>query len=272
MSGFDLNSIKKGACVKAPRIQIIASEGFGKTSFACCYTNKGQDKTEDTDTTFLIPIKGETGGDGLDVDKPDENNLVTTYAKLMEILSFLVSGDHPYKRIVIDSTSSLEPLIHQSVCDKHDVDNVRKVKGFRVGEAEVANHWIYLTDELEKLRSRGIEVVVITHAKIKNFKDPERDSYDRYVPDLEDAAASILNKWCDIIAFGNSEIIIKKEETGFGGNSRSMAKQVNPTRWLYLTPSAIRPGKLRPEFSRMPERIELDHVKFKEAMVASVSQ
>ena len=47
-------------------MQIIATPGFGKTSFAACYTNKGMDKTPDSDTCLIIPIKGETGADGLD--------------------------------------------------------------------------------------------------------------------------------------------------------------------------------------------------------------
>lgn len=264
---FDLDSIKKGACIKAPRMQIIATPGFGKTSFAACYTNGGRDKTEDTKTCLIIPIKGETGADGLDVDKTDT---VSSIDDLHEILEYFITNEVPYDRIVIDSTSTLEPLVFDHVCDKFGVDNVRKVKGFQVGEAEVRNTWRGILNRLDCLREKGITVVLTTHAKIKKFKDPDADSYDRWVSDLEDSTAAIIDKWCDIVGFGKSDIIIQSEDAGFGGE-RKRASSVDNTRWLYLQPSVTRPGKVRPEFSRMPEKVKLDHEHFKAAMIESVA-
>tara|TARA_R110000868_G_C10844555_1_gene760326 strand:+ start:14 stop:832 length:819 start_codon:yes stop_codon:yes gene_type:complete len=264
---FDLTSIKKGACVKAPRMQIIATPGFGKTSFAACYTNKGRDRTSDTDTCLVIPIKGETGADGLDVDKVDP---VGSVNKLNEIIEFFITNETDYKRIVIDSTSTLEPLVDSHVCGLYNVDNVKKVKGFQVGEMEVKNTWRGILNRLDCLREKGIEAVFTTHAKVKKFKDPDSDAYDRWVSDLDDSTASIIDKWCDIVGFGMSEIIIRTEDEGFG-NDRKRASTINPTRWLHFKPSATRPGKVRPEFSRIDERIELDHIVFREAIAKSVA-
>lgn len=264
---FDLSSIKKGACVKAPRMQIIATPGFGKTSFAACYTDKGREKTPDSETCLIIPIKGETGADGLDVNKVDA---VKTVDQLNEIIEYFITNDTDYKRIVIDSTSTLEPLVNDHVCAMYNVDNVKKVKGFQVGEMEVKNTWRGILNRLDCLREKGIEAVFTTHAKIKKFKDPDSDSYDRWVSDLEDSTAAIIDKWCDIVAFGMSEVLIRTEEEGFG-NERKRASTLDPTRWLHFKPSATRPGKVRPEFSRIHERIELDHIKFREAIAQSVA-
>lgn len=259
---FNFN-IKKGAVIKAPRIQILATQGFGKTSFAACYADEGQNPTEETDTTLLIPVKGETGADGLEVAKTET---AKSYRQLIGMIVELGSEDHSFTRVVLDSTSAIEPIINEEVCFRHDVDNVKKVKGFRVGEAEVAKCWHELLAALDVLRDKGIEVVITTHVKVKAFADPENDKYDRYVADLDESNAGIIDKWCDIVAFGKTDIVVRTEEVGFGGE-RKRADQIDRRRWLYMTPSATHPGKRRPEFSRMPDKILLDHNEFRKAMI-----
>lgn len=266
---FDPASIQVGAQVKAPRIQIIATEGFGKTSFAACYTNRGKDKTEDTDKCLIIPIGGETGADGLDVDKTPA---VNTYQDLIAICDYFIENDSKYERIVFDSTSAIEPIINNHICTCYNVDNVRKVKGFRVGEMAIENCWHELLGKCDLLRNKGIEIVFVTHTKVKGFNDPENERYDRYVADLEEPNAAILHKWCDIIGFGKVDLMIRKEDAGFGNERVRAEESFDRTRYISFEPTATRPGKRRSEFSNMPDKVELDHLKFKEAMIASVQK
>lgn len=265
---FDPSTITKKAVVKAPRIQVIATQGFGKTSFAACMTNEGKDKTEDTEKCIIVPIDGETGADGLPVSKTPT---MTSFADLLAFMDYFIANECPYTRIVFDSTSALEPLINKDVCRRHDVDNVKKVKGFRVGEMEVQNTWLTFLNRCDQLREKGVEIVLTTHAKTKKYNAPDSEGYDRYVPDLEEFSAAIIDKWCDIVAFGHKEILIKKDDLGFGGE-RTRAMDGFGERFLFLEPSATRPGKRRPEFSRMPSKVPLDHAAFKAAMIESVNQ
>ena len=267
---FDLNSINKGACVKAPRIQILGDIKIGKTSFAAGYCNQGRDKTADTDTTLIIPISGETGADGLDVDKTDP---VESFDKLREILEWIATQEHHYNRIVIDSTSALGPIINDHVCAINgNAPNVRKIAGFRVGEAAVDNCWVQVTKDLDKLRARGIVVFLVSHVIVKGFNDPTSEKYDRYQTDLEANAAGIVSKWCDMILFAKTDKIMRTEEAGFGEVNRKRADQVNTTRWIYTRATPTTPGGVRPEYAKLPEKLELDWAIFRAAVGDCLSQ
>jgi hypothetical protein len=40
-------------------------------------------------------------------------------------------------------------------------------------------------------------VVLIAHAKIKRFENPETEAYDRYSPRLNKHASALVQEWCD---------------------------------------------------------------------------
>lgn len=55
---------------------------------------------------------------------------------------------------------------------------------------------------LDALRTdRGMQVILIAHAAIEKFANPETDTYDRYVPRLQKLASALVREWCDEVLF-----------------------------------------------------------------------
>ena len=44
-------------------------------------------------------------------------------------------------------------------------------------------------------------IVLIAHARIERFENPETESYDRYVPRLHRLASQVVQEWCDEVLF-----------------------------------------------------------------------
>ena len=44
-------------------------------------------------------------------------------------------------------------------------------------------------------------VLMIAHAKVEKFEDPESPPYDRYSPRLHKHAAALISEWCDAVLF-----------------------------------------------------------------------
>ena len=91
---FDLSSIQQGADPRAPLIVIHGAPEAGKTTFAASAPD-------------AIFIRAE---DGLGINNVPTFPVVQTIADVMDAIASLYS-EHPYKTVVIDSLSALEPLI-----------------------------------------------------------------------------------------------------------------------------------------------------------------
>ena len=64
---------------------------------------------------------------------------------------------------------------------------------------------------------RGMMTILVAHAKIERFEDPENAAYDRYTPRLHKHAASLLSEWVDAVLFASKKFRVTKENAGFSG-------------------------------------------------------
>jgi len=58
-------------------------------------------------------------------------------------------------------------------------------------------------------------VIVLAHAKVEKFDDPEHSAYDRYSPRLHKHANALVTEWGDAVLFATRKIITKTEDAGF---------------------------------------------------------
>jgi hypothetical protein len=58
-------------------------------------------------------------------------------------------------------------------------------------------------------------VVLIAHARVEKFEDPESSPYDRYTPRLHKHAAALVSEWCDAVLFATRKFRTQTEDTGF---------------------------------------------------------
>ena len=256
--GFDLNNIKKGVEHKAPRIVLLGVEKIGKSTFA-----------EGAESAIFLPIKGEEGVDDLDVAKFPR---AETFDDVLEAVTTLIRDEHEYKTFVIDSASALEPVIWSKLCEESNCDSIEKVGGgYGKGYIEAANKWRSLMDGLDRLRSKGISVILIGHVKVKRFDDPLGASFDQYQFDLHEKVHLALQRWADSILFANSETIVKTEDVGFNKEKKT-GKDLTGARWIFTQKRPGHPGGGRGVYGRLPYKLPLDWAAFTSAASEAAQQ
>jgi len=264
-----LDSISRGARLRAPRTVLLGVEKIGKTTFACgARFDKGQMVEAGINSPIVIPIKGEEGTDALDVPVFPA---CTSLQDVFEAIGALC-GDHQHRTAVIDSASALEPLIWDAVCRENNVDSIEKVQGgYGKGYGEAVGKWRQLTDGLDALREKGMASIIIGHVKVKRFDDPAGDSYDQYQFDVNEKAANLLFRWSDLILFANTKVAVKKEEVGF---NKKHARGVDATagqRFLFTQKRPAHPGGGRGAYGKLPYELPLDWAAFEAAVAAAAA-
>ncbi len=231
-----MERIERGKQQKPPRILIYGSEGIGKSSFGASAPNP-----------IFVPTE-----DGLDQIDCDAFPLCRTFEEVMRCLASLATEAHDYQTVVIDSLDWLERIIWDAVCKAFGASSIEKVdNGFGKGYIHALAKWREVIEALRYLReSHGMTVILIAHAKIEKFQDPESTPCDRFSPRLNKHAAALICEWVDAILFANRS---RKEGT----------------RKLYCIGSATRLAKNRFE---LPEALPLDWRALKRAIVGERSE
>jgi len=153
--------------------------------------------------------------DGLGEIECDKFPLTTTFDQAMQALSELYTDKHAFRTVVVDSLDWLERLIWAEVCRKRNVESVEDI-GYAKGYVFALTQWREFLEGLTALRNdRGMMVVLIAHARIERFENPETDSYDRYVPRLHRLASQVVQEWCDEVLFANFKVYTKQTDEGF---------------------------------------------------------
>ncbi len=194
-----LDRIMSGPTAHPRRILLYGVAGVGKSTWAASAPNPIFVQTEE----------------GLDDIGAPRFPMASSFEEVMQYLAALYQEDHPYRTVVIDSLDWLERLIHAVVCEKRGVGNIEEI-GFAKGYTFALAHWKDVLDGLDALRSqRGMTAIVIAHAKVERFENPETDAYDRYVPRLHKAANALVTEWADEALFANYKVHTRTSDEGF---------------------------------------------------------
>jgi hypothetical protein len=144
-----------------------------------------------------------------------------TIADLLEQLRALQNEKHEFQTVVLDSLDWIEPLIWKAVCDEAKVESIEQAfGGYGKGYVRALDLWRTLLKELAILNHK-MHVLLIGHAQIKSFQDPElANAYDRYQLKINDKAAALVREAADAVLFARFETELVRDD----GNSRSKAK------------------------------------------------
>ena len=259
---FDLSSITTGKTMRPPRMVLLGIEKVGKSSFAA-----------GADNPIFIPTKGEEGIDDMDVAKFP---VVQNYNDLMSALTTLYKEKHDFQTVVIDSASTLEPIIHRAICEE-DPKKPSSIElamgGYGKGYVEALGRWRTITNALDALRTeKNMASILIGHVTVKPFNDPLGESFDMYEFDIHKKAAAALNRWADVIGFCNTKKVVKTEDTGFGGGTKRAIDVSQGQRFLYTQKSPSYPSGGRGVYGRLPYEINLTWDSFKQAVAEANNQ
>ncbi|HUU99194.1 MAG TPA: ATP-binding protein [Phycisphaerae bacterium] len=197
-----LEQIRSGPRPSPPRFLIYGTEGIGKSTTA-----------SQAPKPIFIPTE-----DGLDQIDCHSFPLAKSLDDVEAALQALLTEQHDFETVVTDSLDWLEQLVWDKLCQQYGVTNIEKVDGgYAKGYTHALTHWRRVLDTLNQLRlKRNMCVVLLAHAKVEKFEDPEHSAYDRYSPRLHKHANALITEWADAVLFATRKIITKTEDAGFG--------------------------------------------------------
>ena len=243
---FDLSKIEYGVKERPFRMVLCGVEKIGKSTFAAS-----------APTPLAIPIKGEEGVDSLDIPKTP---IVRTFEDLMDIISAMYENKHDFKTLIIDSVSTMEPLIWDKVCQDHGKQKIEDI-GYAKGYIDALYYWRDILEGLDALRNdKGMNSILIGHVNVKTFNDPLTDPYDQYIISMHYKTADLLYRWGDLILFANSKVYAK--ETKSGKNKGVLVGE----RKLFTQKRPSHPGGGRGVYGHIPYEMNLSWTEFETAV------
>ena len=142
---------------------------------------------------------------------------------------------HEYGTLVIDSVDWLERLVWDRVCADYGVKSIEKADGgYGKGYVHALTYWRQIVSILNDIRSkRGMAVILIAHAAVERFEDPEHAAYDRYTPRIHKKACSLICEWVDAVLFASRRLRVdsttgKAAPVGADGGERILRTNGSP--------------------------------------------
>jgi hypothetical protein len=242
-----LGAVVRGKLVKPIRVVLYSTDGLGKSTWA-------------GDSPAPIFIGAEDGTAHLDVARMPG---VSSWRDIVECASELLTGEHSYQTVVLDTADWAEPMLWAHVAKsagKKSIEDFPYGKGY----AAALDEWRRLLAIFDRLREeRGMNVIILAHSWIKTFKNPdEGGDFDRYELKLHAKASGLIREWADCVLFGNYET--------FTSESSGRTKGVSTgARIVHTTRTAAYDAKNR---SGLPERLPLSWDAFASALVGETPE
>jgi hypothetical protein len=236
--------INKGKRAAPRRVLLYGVAGVGKSTWAAKAPG-----------ALFLNIE-----DGLaDIDC-DSTQPLRSFSEVIDAINWLITEEHDYKTVVIDSLDWVEKMIHRDIAiaaGKETIADIDFAKGYERAEPK----WRNFLDFLGNLRAKGIAVILLAHSRVQKFVHPELGAYDRYVPDLYvnskgEGPVNTIMEWCDEILFASYRTYTKTEGKGVTAKQFALG---GTDRYVRTRESATCIAKNR---LSMPEEIDMEFLTY----------
>lgn len=225
--------ISGGKVPRAQKVALYGTEGSGKTTTAAQWP----------DPVF---IDTEGGTAHMDVRRIDG---ITTWEQIIPAVLEVASTPGICKTLIIDTLDWAEQMCIRYICEKYKQNSLEGF-GYGRGYTYLAEEFARLLAALDTVIAAGIHVVVIAHAKMRKFEQPdEQGAYDRWEMKLTKQMAPLVKEWCDLLLFVNYKTYVVTTET----NSK---KAQGGKRVMYTTHRPCWDAKNR---HGLPDELPLDY-------------
>ena len=227
--------ITRGAAQKPQKVVIYGVEGIGKTTLAAQFPNP-------------LFVDTEGGTEGYDVARTQAPQSWTALKGLLRD----VAAERPCSTLVLDTADWAERLCIQAVCARAKVNGIEDF-GYGKGYTYVKEEFSKLLDALEEVLNAGHNVVMLAHAAITKFEQPDAvGNYDRWSMKTSKQVAPLLREWCDMLLFANYKTVVEKA----GSSPNAKNKASGGRRVMYTTHHPCWDAKNR---FGLPEELPLDY-------------
>lgn len=183
-----------------PIITIIGEPKMGKTTLA---------------STFPSPIFVRVEDGTASVPDADVLPVIQSEQDLWGQLKELISVDHPYKTIVIDSVTKLDRLFAKWIEQEHNGTSLGRIAGgYGVGYRILEERHQRLATWAKIAKGKGYIVVFIAHSKIKEHSPADSDPYQQYDIDMTDRNSAAYRDDSDVIAFIRQNAYVRRDKKG----------------------------------------------------------
>lgn len=217
-----LGNIRKTLERGPDKVFLYGIEGVGKTTFAAGAPSP-------------VFIAAEDGIRNLD-PVPESFPTPERFQDVLDAVAELTTAEHSYKTLVIDTIDYVDGLIRDEVCRRNGWSSEEfdaYGRGLKVTPDE-HRRLIAAVDRL--VATRGMNVVVLAHARTKNFKNPAGADYLRYEPNLAGEASPALWKyWAEAVLFGTHESFVQVAKGGTEDPALKRGKGVSTGRRVLYT-------------------------------------
>lgn len=187
-----------GMLLCAIKLILYGPEGIGKSTFASMFPKP-----------LFIDTEGSTNY--MDVARTPKP---TSWPMLLELIKEVINDPTLCRTLVIDTIDWAELLCTRYICDKYQKKSIEEF-GYGKGYTYLAEEFGRLLNLLSEAVERDINVVLIAHAKMRKFEQPdEMGAYDRWEMKLSTKTAPLAKEWADILLFANYKTYAVKTEAG----------------------------------------------------------
>ena len=196
-------------------IVLNAVEGWGKTTVGA-FAPKPLIAMSDSEQGYLTLLEYKR--------VPDvPTTTLTTWPQVLGLVEMLTANPGDIRTLVFDALGGIERLCHAFVCKRDFADRDHPEgnwgeKGFASygrGPEVATNEWRQLIGRLVTMQERQpVNILILSHCKVKTFKNPEGADYDRYTSDCHEKTWGVTHKWADAVLMANFYTVVQGVESG----------------------------------------------------------
>lgn len=122
---------------------------------------------------------------------------------LLQEINYVRANPNICDTLIVDTADWAERLCMEEICAKSQKTGIEDF-GYGKGYVYLAEEFGRLLNALTELIDLGINVVMVAHAQMRKFEQPdELGSYDRWEMKLQKKTAPMVKEWADMVLFAN---------------------------------------------------------------------